>query len=400
MKLMTSARTLVVGGVVLMLLAQWSDVTVDTGLGVRVANLHLMSRQQNLLIFGGFLLLTGVILFAMARTRTAPSTDRYESGRPISYDGERLISSSNYQLFLTRRFSIEKNATLGKFTIADDVFETLDASLVEADRRYGRELMEREEQLRRVNHEREQEKFRSDELEAKRAIEKNLRDEENAKLAPIRRLTRRRQLRVAFYMTVVAGSAWFIWSTINSSREEKRKLEEQKQDAQDMAAAKIRYDRYVSLRNSEIEEMYASGKFFGYMIGTNNISELSRKLNRKPVRDSSDKYRITCEGKSCDSLIKGGVSMPNISSITYVYCSVAKANSNVEVEIKQSLLTGVSIFFDSTSMNHEMESMILESGATARWDPGGASKEIIVDDLGVGLYWKANSSASHICGRR
>lgn len=60
------------------------------------------------------------------------------------FDGERNISSPAYQLFLTRRFGIEKNATLEKFVIGDEVFNTLEASLREADCRYGHRLSETE----------------------------------------------------------------------------------------------------------------------------------------------------------------------------------------------------------------------------------------------------------------
>lgn len=58
------------------------------------------------------------------------------------FHGERQLKSSSYQLYLVRRFRIEKNATLGKFTIENEVFDTLENSLREADFRYANTLIE------------------------------------------------------------------------------------------------------------------------------------------------------------------------------------------------------------------------------------------------------------------
>ena len=59
-----------------------------------------------------------------------------------AYEGERNVASPSYQLFLTRQFNIEKNATLEKYVIGNDVFNTLEDSIQEADSRYGRKLNE------------------------------------------------------------------------------------------------------------------------------------------------------------------------------------------------------------------------------------------------------------------
>jgi len=56
------------------------------------------------------------------------------------FEGERNLSSSSYQLFLTNRFDIEKNSTLEKFVIDNTVFDTLADALGEADSRYTKHL--------------------------------------------------------------------------------------------------------------------------------------------------------------------------------------------------------------------------------------------------------------------
>jgi formylglycine-generating enzyme required for sulfatase activity len=58
------------------------------------------------------------------------------------FAGRRDITVPGYQLFLTKSFGIEKNNTLDKFVIGDDVFDDLPAVLADADARYGQQLDE------------------------------------------------------------------------------------------------------------------------------------------------------------------------------------------------------------------------------------------------------------------
>jgi len=50
------------------------------------------------------------------------------------------INNPKYQLFLVRRYSIERNNTLDKFIIWDELFEDLGSALTEADARYRKEI--------------------------------------------------------------------------------------------------------------------------------------------------------------------------------------------------------------------------------------------------------------------
>lgn len=58
-----------------------------------------------------------------------PAGDRFE--------GERVLSSSKYQLFLVKQFEIEKNITLDKYTMADEVYSSLEEALFQADKLYS-----------------------------------------------------------------------------------------------------------------------------------------------------------------------------------------------------------------------------------------------------------------------
>lgn len=89
--------------------------------------------------------LIGAIFVATSPTKTKINGTADELTSSTSqqlFEGDLDISSPSYQLFLTRQFAIEKNATLEKFIIGNDVFNTLEESLREADSRYQSRLSE------------------------------------------------------------------------------------------------------------------------------------------------------------------------------------------------------------------------------------------------------------------
>lgn len=88
------------------------------------------------------------------------------------FDGPRKLDLPSYQLFLTRRFNIERNSTLDKFVIGDQVFGTLDDALAHADHRYGQHL----DHLNRLAEQERQESQRKNE-EAKRQWEQQRAEE-------------------------------------------------------------------------------------------------------------------------------------------------------------------------------------------------------------------------------
>lgn len=68
-------KLLIAAGAILIVIALGYDTTIQTGLG-RVHNIGLQNERQMLLILGCFLMLAGVILFAVAKLKQTPEEDR------------------------------------------------------------------------------------------------------------------------------------------------------------------------------------------------------------------------------------------------------------------------------------------------------------------------------------
>jgi hypothetical protein len=66
---------LLVNAVILISVSLLMDTTVSTGYGDRVHNIGLQSRQQSLLLLGGFLLVAGVILYGIEQLRAKPGEE-------------------------------------------------------------------------------------------------------------------------------------------------------------------------------------------------------------------------------------------------------------------------------------------------------------------------------------
>lgn len=130
-----------------------------------VHNIGLMQQQQTLQIIGGLGVLVGIILIGFAasgkkdeKTSAEKNSDLHNEDGSLKgnienrlvhhgkYDGQMNIALPNYQLYLTRIYLIEKNITLDKFTIDDQVFGSLEDALSEANSRYQEYL--KEESLR------------------------------------------------------------------------------------------------------------------------------------------------------------------------------------------------------------------------------------------------------------
>lgn len=116
-------------GAVITLFALSMDTSVSSGYG-RVHNLGLMAAQQNYLILGAAIAIVGGILIGFA-SRAASQVAARPSGQTMgAFDQERDLSSGAYQLYLVRKYQIEKNETLGKYSVQDTrLFETLDEAL-------------------------------------------------------------------------------------------------------------------------------------------------------------------------------------------------------------------------------------------------------------------------------
>ena len=74
-------------------------------------------------VLGFFLGPIGLIVVCLMK----PSDQRQA---PLSFNGNADIDDSRYQLFLTKKYVIEKNDVLGKFTVRGNTFDTLEQSLL------------------------------------------------------------------------------------------------------------------------------------------------------------------------------------------------------------------------------------------------------------------------------
>jgi formylglycine-generating enzyme required for sulfatase activity len=136
------------------------------------------------------------------------------------FDGQQDIALPAYQLFLTNRFGIEKNNTLDKFVIGNDVFNDLHAALADADARYGQQLAElaaQKLQLEREASAREQSRIEAAKRDQTQAEQRRAREElhrvESAALAKQQEEARQKAIRkvmpwaigVAVVVCVVGG---------------------------------------------------------------------------------------------------------------------------------------------------------------------------------------------------
>jgi hypothetical protein len=89
--------------------------------------------------FGWFLIacvispVLALILVLVMKPVAAVNLQGGESKKGDLYGGVPDLQSGKYQLFLTKKYAIERNTTLDKFVIGDSLFPTLEAALKHAD---------------------------------------------------------------------------------------------------------------------------------------------------------------------------------------------------------------------------------------------------------------------------
>lgn len=119
---------LIIGGAIA-LFALSMDTSVSSGMG-RVHNLGLMAAQRNYLILGAAIAIVGIILIGFG-VRASPATVQTRSAAITrEFDQARDLSSDAYQLYLVHKYQIEKNDTLGKYSLRDErLFATIEQAL-------------------------------------------------------------------------------------------------------------------------------------------------------------------------------------------------------------------------------------------------------------------------------
>ncbi len=134
---------LVAVGVIWGIVAFNIDTTVESGRN-RVHNIGMMDERRNHLIVAGVLVLVGAIVFGVGGTRKGrrefdsqrtAATEGIRAPGATPFLGERALDSDAYQLYLVRKYAIEKNGTLEKYVVNDRLFPALDPAL-----RYAHDL--------------------------------------------------------------------------------------------------------------------------------------------------------------------------------------------------------------------------------------------------------------------
>lgn len=118
-------------GIGLLIYAISMETSVSTGLpGMeRVHNIGLLQMQNNYLWVGSILALVGVLMAIFGGSKGKDEKDKVEK-----FSGpESSLSDPAYQLYLVKKFSIERNDTLQKFAFSGSAFDTLEEALKEAD---------------------------------------------------------------------------------------------------------------------------------------------------------------------------------------------------------------------------------------------------------------------------
>jgi hypothetical protein len=124
--------------------------------GGDVANLDLMARRQNHLIFASVLTVIGVLigLLAPGENKSSPPVAAPSPVRQLrAYEGDRDLSLDAYRLWLADEYEINRNDLFDRFVMGDVAFESLDAALTRANelenQKQARAEEAQQEQLRK-----------------------------------------------------------------------------------------------------------------------------------------------------------------------------------------------------------------------------------------------------------
>lgn len=111
------------------------DTSVSTGAGFRVNNLGLMQDRQNGMMFSIVFFAVGIFMVFSANKDEKESLSKIASDNPGSkstssgFVGAKELSNDSYKIYLVKKFEIEKNSLLEKFSCRGEVFDNLELAL-------------------------------------------------------------------------------------------------------------------------------------------------------------------------------------------------------------------------------------------------------------------------------
>jgi hypothetical protein len=246
----------------------------------------------------------------------------------VDFDGEMNLSLASYQLYLTRKYNIEKNNTLDKFILGNNVFNTLEESLTDADRQHREEISKQKEELRIAEEERAKKIISDREIAQKQAVDNELRHqkflEEEARLAPARAAFNR-NLAIISSIIILGFISWgtktFYDQKIERDiREEAERIQQQKI----IELKKIAETESLKLEEkikNELKEVFSTGNFFGFKMGENNLEKLVGLTRHQVEKDYiSRNYKLTCRKNQCEDILKQYGLYQEIEEFVFYYC--------------------------------------------------------------------------------
>lgn len=131
---------MIVGGIFLF----WSMFIFDTsvsvngyGFGQRVNNLGLMNDKRNYITVSGIMFLAGLIMFMFDKIQKKVDYDADGSAEQfngskskMSWSRLRDLKDDEYQIYLVKKYSIEKNDALGKIICNGKLFSNIEDALI------------------------------------------------------------------------------------------------------------------------------------------------------------------------------------------------------------------------------------------------------------------------------
>lgn len=288
---------------------------------------------------------------------------------PTQFDGEKNISSSPYQLFLTKKYGIEKNNTLEKYAFDNEVFDTLVGALREADQRYGAELSaiekEQTERLRQAeieNRATQERERRDSEIAAQKREEEQKRQAEQAKITAIQN----KRIKVVVTVLLIVGVPVFLVfaykSSVESSRIASIKAEEKKQNeiaAKKAADIELVKKEIVNRADGELRGMFFSHDLFGFKIGSNNLALLDSKVGINGMKwegqesgyNKTKRYWYVTYRESLEKITNNLELASRLREISFSYCAAPNSSFNTNSKSTYGALTLNGVYIEFASLD-------------------------------------------------
>lgn len=265
------SKLVIAAGVILMVIGFSMDITVSTGYG-RVANIHLASQQQMIMLLGGFTFLGGLILFGVARMKQT----REDEAREVEAKNRRTDE-------MVQKGKEFASTASGLATTASDIALRSSESAI----RIGKEAYAQG----------------------------------------------KGKFKVAGYAIGGLLIAFVIAGYYLDAQEKTRLADAAKAEAERMRMEEEYAKKEQERRLQFFKQAFGSGKFLGYSFGDKNLKELAAQLGRNDYKLGST-VQIRCSADQCNSLAGYSTLAPALESVQFEFCtsgnSAASGSDNAE----------------------------------------------------------------------